>query len=242
MRTDTISQLVLICFLAAGAIANADMVILQSGELFQTRKAWTENGTVFFYQGSRIVQVKESEVERLIVNPRVDDSNNASEFRPIPAQPQATSPAASHSLDSPPPMTDADAGFLDLKWGMPVSQVDGAEPEGSDPSYGGVALYSLHNRERFGRAHVDRILLGFWRDSLYTITVWTANFLDFRDLKAEAFRRFGEGIQNHPDVERFHWVEDFDDRLLSYDFDSDTGYLWMRSTVVHQQVMANYPE
>ena len=42
-------------------------------------------------------------------------------------------------------------------------------------------------------------------------------------------------IENH---------EDLRDELTAagYDFDSDTGYLWMRSRALHEQVKASYPE
>ena len=121
-----------------------------------------------------------------------------------------------------------------------MSQVEGATPAGTDPDYGGVQLYTTKDSHRFGRAQVDRIIYGFWQGKLYTITVWTSNFLDFNDLKADAFRRYGKGFQNRVDVEKFYWSDDTTDRLLSYDY--NTGFLWMRSREIHERVRARYPD
>jgi hypothetical protein len=89
---------------------------------------------------------------------------------------------------------------------------------------------------------VDDIIYGFWQGKLYTITVWTSNFMDFRDLKAEAFRRFGEGNQNRERVEKYYWMDPGTDRMLSYDLDTDSGFLWMRSRALHDKVKARYPD
>jgi hypothetical protein len=89
---------------------------------------------------------------------------------------------------------------------------------------------------------VDYVFLGFWQGGLYTILVEVSNYLDFTDLKAEAFRRFGTGRKDSGDQERYRWSDPVSDRLLSYDDNTGTGYLWMRSHVLHKKVRARYPE
>ena len=229
-------------FLMAGA-ADADMVILKSGEMFQTRRAWKENGVVSYYQNGQVVCVDETEVERLIHSPE------SVEDKPIPAhRPAADPPSPSDAPtpgQQPPPLlrSDDDTGFRGLKWGTPLSQVDGLTLVGTDPAYGGVQQFAhKKHKKRFGRANVDDIIYGFWQGELYTITVWTSNFMDFRDLKAEAFRRFGEGSQNRESVEKYYWMDSGTDRMLSYDLDADSGFLWMRSRAMHEQVKARYPD
>jgi hypothetical protein len=151
-------------------------------------------------------------------------------------------PTAGKPSSAPPPDAGG-AGFLDLRWGQPLSQVEGLTLVATDPAYGGVLQYTRPARKRrFGRASVDNIFYGFWQESLYTILVETSNFLDFMDLKAEAFRRYGEGKQDSDHEEKYRWRDQGSDRLLSYDHDSDTGYLWMRSRMMHAQVRVSYPD
>jgi hypothetical protein len=234
-----IFYLAIVLAVGAGRVG-ADMVILKSGEMFQTPRAWKENGAVNYFKDGRVVRVDEDQVDRLIHSPA------PAEEKPMPEH----LPESDRSLPLENPVAgrarlpaDGDAGYLGLRWGQPLSRVEGLTHTGTDPAYGGVQLFShQQHRHRFGRARVDDIVYGFWQGGLYTITVWTSNFMDFRDLKAEAFRRFGEGIQNQDGVEKYHWMDTVTDRMLSYDYDSDTGYLWMRSRVLHEKVRARYPE
>ncbi len=243
MPNKSLITLLAIVLVSGMHTVDADMVILKSGEMFQTQRAWEENGAVNYYKNGQVVRVDKDAVERLIHSPApVKDQS------PMPHPPVAdrfappAGPAVGQPLPSPLPSDDA-VGYLELIWGQPLSQADGLTPVGTDPAYGGVRTYTKKQRkQRFGRASVDNIVYGFWRGGLYTITVWTSNFLDFRDLKAEAFRRFGEGLQNREDVEKYHWVDKKTDRLLSYDYDSDTGFLWMRSRALHGKVRACYPD
>lgn len=217
----------------------ADMVILKSGEMFQTRKAWKENGIVSYFQNGQVVRVDEQDVERLIHSPAPAEPKQPPGQRPIADPP---SPPA----DYLPPVQmpkGQDAGYLNLTWGLAPSQIEGLVFVETDSAYGGVALYTINQRhERFGRASVDDIVYGFWQGGLYTITIWTRNFLEFRAMKTEAFRRFGKGLKNRDDVEKYYWMDSSADRLLSYDFNSDTGYLWMRSRDLHEKVKTLYPD
>ncbi len=229
-------------FTGAGP-AGADMVILRSGEMFQTPRAWKENGAVNYYKDGRVVRVDEKEVDRLIQSPPPVGDQPSSEQPPVAdLTPPSDIPAADPSR-LPPSPTAEDSGYLDLKWGQPLSQFEGMALVGTDPAYGGVQQYSQAQRKtRFGRARVDNIFYGFWQGQLYTILIETGNFLDFLDLKAEAFRRYGEGQREGDHEEKYRWSGEGSDRMLSYDYDSDTGYLWMRSQALHEKVRARYPE
>ena len=224
--------------------AGADTVILKSGEMFQTQRAWKEKGVVNYYHNGQVVRVDERDVERLIHSPAPFEDNQQPQQRPAPDDPftPRSGSAAGQPFSQRQPFDDR-VGYLDLRWGQPLSQIEGLTAIEADPAYGGVPQYvKSHANQRFGRARVDDIVYGFWQDRLYTITVWSSNFLDFRDLKAEAFRRFGEGIRNREDVEKYYWVAQGSDRMLAYDDASDTGYLWMRSRALHEQVRERYPD
>lgn len=233
MRKPLLFILVAVIFQAMGASGHADMVILKSGEMFETRKAWRQDGSVCFYRNGRVVRYPESDVERLIESKAPAADKPASPDRPAPA-PQPLVP--------PLPM-GGDAGYLGLKWEQSPSQIKGLIAVGTDTAYGGVQLYTIgKSRKRFGRASVDNIFLGFWQGGLYTIVVEVSNYLDFTDLKTEAFRKFGTGQKDSGDQERYRWSDPASDRLLSFDDDTGTGYLWMRSHALHEKVRARYPE
>ena len=221
----------------------ADMVILKSGEMFQTSRAWEENGVIHYYNEGRIVRVPQQDVERLI------HSRAPAEKTMPPRSPSAArSPSSAgqqtvvQSPDDPLP-ADEDTGYMGLKWGQPPAQIGGLAFVETDPAYGGVRQYVRpRSKKRFGRARVDNIYYGFWQDKLYTILIEVSNYLDFMDLKAEAFRRYGAMDPQVDKPETFRWQAPGSDRLLAYDNKTDTGYLWMRSQMLHATVKARYPE
>jgi hypothetical protein len=222
----------------------ADTVILKSGEMYQTPQAWKENGIVSFYRNGRVIRVAEDEVERVIQIPDSKADVGPNGGRPPENHPSPPAEGAAPPLPAPVRQPDGDSvGYQALKWNSPPSAIEGLVSVGTDPAYGGVKQFSMKTRSnRFGRARVDDIVYGFWQDRLYTLTVWTSNFLDFRDVKAEAFRRFGPGLQNRDGVEKYIWSDSHSDRMLAYDYDSDVGYLWMRSKAVHRDVRARFPD
>ena len=203
--------------LQVGVVAvQADMVILKSGEMFQTRKAWRKDGNVYFYRNGQVVRYQENEVDRLIES-ATPQENKPQEPDPWVPAPQPTKPLTSMG---------GDTGYLGLKWEQPSSPIEGLTPAGTDAAYGGVQLYTIKkHRRRFGRVSVDNIFLGFWQGGLYTILVEVSNYLDFTDLKSEAFRRFGTGEKEGGALERYRWSDPVSDRLLSYDDKTGTGVL-----------------
>jgi len=230
--------------LAIGVVpVRADTVILKSGEMFQTSKAWKENGVVSYYRDGRVVRVAEQDVER-VIHSQAPAEKPPQSSPPSTAQPPASKDAT--ALDrSPAPRqpADQDAGYLGLKWGQPPSQIDGLVLVETDPAYGGVKQYSRpKSKKRFGRARVDSIYYGFWQGGLYTILIEVSNPLDYMDLKAEAFRRFGEVSSEGDNPEKYRWKSGGTDRQLAYDYQSGAGYLWMRSQALHAKVKARYPE
>ena len=233
-----------VLLLAIGSgTASADMVILKSGEMFQTSRAWKENGVVNYYKDGRIVRVAEQDVERLI------QLQTPVEKKVPPGPPSAARPSSSPGQESPdkriesrPPDAE-NAGYRGLQWGQRSEQIDGLVFVATDPAYGGVRQYSQpQSKKRFGRARVDNIFYGFWQDRLYTILIEVSSYLDFMDLKAEAFRRFGARGPHGDKPETFRWQAAGSDRQLAYDHQSDTGYLWMRSRMLHAKVTRRYPE
>lgn len=232
----------LLLVMLAGA-AVADTVILKSGEMFQTRKAWRENGVVNYYRNGQVVRVDADDVERLIHAPAAAESQAPSAQPPAAASRLPSVGGSAQEMPPDPPPTGADAGYLGLKWGLSPSQIDGLVFVETDPAYGGVKQYTRQLQpKRFGRARVDNIFYGFWRERLYIVLVEVSSFLDFMGLKAEAFRRFGPGTPQSDRMETYRWRKEGADRQLAFDHASDSGYLWMRSQSLHRKVEALYPE
>ena len=222
---------------------HADMVILKSGEMFSTRKAWEESGIVRYYRDGQVVQVDAEDVERVIHSQRPVEPQPRS-------QPQPTDDPSSSVDDrgaARPPSSQKpigeDTGYLGLTWGQAPAQIDGLAFIETDPAYGGVRQYIRPTaKKRFGRARVDNVYYGFWKEELYTILVEVSNYMDFMDLKAEAFRRYGQNSPLTHQDEKYRWTSGGTDRLLAYDHQADTGYLWMRSQALHAKVRALHPE
>ena len=243
MHNKSVTFLIGIALLTGVGMVGADVVILKSGEMFQTPRAWKESGMVNYYKDGQVVRVDEKEVDRLIRSSAPVEDQPPPEYRPAaPPPPPSDAAADGQPLPAPSPTGD-DSGYLDLRWGRPLSQFEGLTLVGTDPAYGGVQQYSQKKRKkRFGRASVDNIFYGFWQGGLYTILVETSNFLDFMDLKTEAIRRYGEVRPEGDREEKYRWTVKGSDRLLAYDYNSDTGYLWMRSQALHEKVKARFPE
>lgn len=232
--------LIVVLLLSAGPSA-ADVVILKSGEMFETQKAWEENGVVHYQKNGRTVSIDAGQVERLIHAPMAETP-----VAPEPAEPEP-SPAFPGPIVGPVlsdlPSAAGDTGYIELKWGLPPSQIKGLTLVETDPAYGGVDQYVRQPRtQHFGRASVDNIFYGFWQGGLYTIMVEVSNYLDFSALKAEAFRRYGEGRQETASLDRYRWTDATTDRFLTFDDKTKTGYLWMRSKVLQEQVKTLYPD
>jgi hypothetical protein len=235
----------LFVFILAGmAAAHADMVILKSGEMFQTSKAWKTNGVVHYYRDGQVVRIDAGNVERLIHT----QGTVGNPPPPKPAKPTEPAGPSSGPLIGPPPIhppaVGGDAGYLGLKWGLSPSQIEGLAFVQADPAYGGVKQYRRPKANlRFGRARVDNIFYGFWRNGLYTILIEVSNYMDFMDLKAEVFRRYGEAASlGAARSDKYRWKTGGADRMLSFDHQSDTGYLWMRSSSLHAKVLDQYPD
>jgi hypothetical protein len=221
----------------------ADIVILKSGELFQTRKAWRENGQVHYYRNGQLVHVPDDAVERLVHDNTVPESPGPGRSQSAGGLPPANDNGLPSQSPSRPSASQGDSGFRGLQWGQPVSAFTDLHLVETDPAYGGVQQYVQPSwPPRFGRASVDNIYYGFWQGSLYTILIEVSNYLDYEELRAEAFRRYGKGQMPIPEMERYRWTDGHTDRMLSYDDKTKTGYLWMRSRAIHVRVSEMYPD
>jgi hypothetical protein len=121
-------------------------------------------------------------------------------------------------------------GFAGIRWGMQPVDLPGIVHTSTEDAYGGIDQYqSTETDPRFGRAPLDAMVLGFWRNRLYTVSCWIAGRPGYERLKAEVFGTYGAGRKNRAGLERFIWQDRTSDRLLEFDSLLNTGIFWMRS-------------
>ncbi len=179
-------------------------------------------------------------------------------------------PPAPRMANKPPPRKEAappgSVGFRGLTWDLkvkgfkkrkkgsdsifggiapfflPKSEVkEGEYKTETDPAFGGVIQYYLPKNEyRFGRVEVDGITYGFWREQFLTVTIWTEGFSNYKALKKEVFKRYGEGWQNNKSVERWVWLDDDTQRMLEYDGDMESGMLVLMNRKLHRKIKTIY--
>jgi hypothetical protein len=75
----------------------------------------------------------------------------------------------------------------------------------------------------------------FWRDQLYTVTLWTKGYSNFTALRDAAFNKFGPGIRGDSTRERYLWSDALSDIMLDYIQDGRYGMLWLRSKELDHQ-------
>lgn len=213
-------------------ICGADLIILKTGEKFNVRESWEEHKNICFYLDGALVSVEKRHVEKIIAG----DSSGEDSSSPEEIRKQA--PALESDV-----FGYSQTGFGDLMWGMHPSDINGLQKINTDPAYGGVDQFVREDeKRRYGRADVTRIAYGFWRDRLYTITIWTHGDANYKRLKKEAFRLFGKGAKPDKNKEKYIWYTGRTDRLLQYDFMTDTGLLWFRSRRLDDEVKRLYPD
>jgi hypothetical protein len=82
---------------------------------------------------------------------------------------------------------------------------------------------------KIGDAALESVIYAFWRDQLYTVTVWTKGYSNFTTLRDAVFEEFGPGMRNDSTRERYLWSNALSDIMLDYIQDGRYGMLWMRS-------------
>jgi hypothetical protein len=80
-----------------------------------------------------------------------------------------------------------------------------------------------------GSTPLTAIIYAFWRDQLYTITIWIQGYPNFSSLREMVFSQFGPGRWSDRAGERYLWAETPTDMMLEYIRASEEGFFWLRS-------------
>lgn len=247
----------------------ADEVIMTTGEKFSSEKVWEENGNIRFNMHGLIVSVDKSEVAHIIRNvadPQPTPESTAPAMpaplqkpakenatpiiKPLEAPRQAANETRTRKpkrLKKPDESVQQDkisgTGLVGIRWHLMPSDLPGLVKLDTEPLYGGIERYYRPDEDmQLGTAGLDGKVYGFWRDRLYTITMWAEGPPAYKRLKKAVFDHYGRGRKNSNGLERYVWTNPTTDRLLEFDSKLDTGLFWMRSRILDEKIKQLYPE
>ncbi len=227
-------------------VSLADVVIFKNGDQLEVDKAWEKSDRVFInFQGLKASIVKKevlridskkndqstqsSVSQKSVTKTTLPDKTSATvENYPKKIQPPEDIYPPDHGMSAP--ISRQMDGFRDLRWGVNLKDLMDFEKLGSDTDMKDVQEYIRANEHlKIGDVELQSIVYAFWRDRLYTITVWTQGYSSYTELRHEAFKLFGTGDQDDQSGEKYLWSDDSTDRMLQYVPEGQLGILWMRS-------------
>jgi hypothetical protein len=235
--------------------AFADTVVLKNGRELKVERTWQEGDQLcFIFHGmkagiphNKIMRIESDSDDRNKTIIRKDgnkadlkrrDRESAEDSNR--SQPEDTLQMAISASGAAIPTEPCSAlrkdGFCDLQWGRKVSSVDGLKKKQTVSDLDDVIEY-IRPKDllKIGDAALESVIYAFWRDQLYTVTVWTAGYSNFTALRDAVFKEFGPGIRNDSTRERYLWSDAISDIMLDYIQDGRYGMLWLRSKEMDHQ-------
>ena len=217
----------------------ADILHLKNGRELKVEKAWQVSDQVWFIlQGLKasIPQSKVVRIESCSAGPEKSGSpqgQNPAGIKPNNLQPDRN--VSPNQIKQQRPTDQAlvlrKDGFNDLKWGVRLSGLKGLEQRPIDSGLDDVIEYVRPaDVLKLGEAALTAVIYAFWRDQLYTVTVWTQGPANYSALRTAVFNQFGPGTQIQGAGERYIWSGKPTDAMLKYEPENQYGLLWMRST------------
>jgi hypothetical protein len=247
----------------------ADQIVLHSGEIFNSPKIWEAGDKIHFDMNGLTVSVKKEDVRAIIrhqdasapLNSMTAPGTPESATRTDPhvhsptvgenphdtgrsvAKPQPT-PVLFHNA-SRHPLTRSirGTGMKDLVWRAPPSSLPGLVKIKTEPAYGGVDQYRRPQDDlRIGKARLDGMVYGFWKNQLYSVTLWVDGRPGYQILKKTIRTHYGDGQPSESGQERYVWRDKDSDRMLEFDDQLNTGIFWMRSRSLDREIKRLYPD
>jgi len=234
----------------------ADVLHLKNGRALTVEKAWQVSDQIYFVLQGLKASIPQSKVASIESGAGSRTGSGAAEsqnqadlnqtrtrFAEDVAPAQIRQPAESDSAVQMQPVPPGEAlalsadGFNDLKWGVRCSGLKGLEQRQTDSGLDEVIEYVRPaDTLKLGQADLTTVIYAFWRDQLYTVTIWTQGAENYHVLRDAAFSRFGEGVRIEGGGEKFIWSKDPTDAMLKYDEESQYGMLWMRSSEINRKM------
>jgi len=233
----------------------ADTVVLKNGRKLRVEKTWPEGDQLcFIFHGmkARIPQNKISCIQSDSAdrNKTIAHKNKTKgELKKISrrsaeavtgGQPENTEQMALNTSGAAIATESCSAlrkdGYCELQWGCNVSDVDGLKKRQTISDLDDVVEY-VRPKDflKIGDAALQSVIYAFWRDQLYTVTVWTKGYSNYTALRDAVLKEFGTAIRNDPARERYLWSDALSDIMLEYIQDGRYGMLWLRSKEMDRQ-------
>ena len=230
----------------------ADTIILKHGRPIRTEKAWEEDEHIFFFLHGLKMKVAKKEVHRIVktdpTSPTPSVSTNNNNDSGLKVKKPTNTTTQTFKVDPLPiekpavEITKKDkkcvlwSGFRDFRWGIERSTFDKLREVETSNQLAEVKEYARAKEDlNMGNAHLKSIIYAFWRDQLYSITLWVEGNANYHALRHEIFTRFGAGSRNDQNQERYLWSDPYSDRMLKYISEDHTGLFWMRSKELDSQ-------
>lgn len=165
----------------------SDEIVMHTGERFTSTKVWEEGESVHFFIEGLQVKVNRVDVASMTTSqPRLNGatplpdkalpSDGLIESSPKAVSINASAPTipASNSTHQAFVPSSIGLGLDHISWQMAPVDIPGLVPLKSDPAFGGIDMYwQPHRPLKLGSIVLDGWALGFWRDQLYSVTLWT---------------------------------------------------------------------
>jgi len=230
----------------------ADVLYLKNGRQLKVERAWQDKDQIWFIlQGlkasipqSRVVRIESGnegpEKFRTPANQGDADKKRIaarSAENLLPNQLNQASGPQTQLLPKQKGLVLGKDGFDDLKWGIRLFAVKGLEKRSTDSGLDEVVEYTRPaDVLKLGDAALTTVVYAFWRDQLYTITLWAQGPANYAALRNAAFAQFGEGAHVEGAGEKYLWSNDLTDAMLKYDSENQYGMLWMRSSRLDRKI------
>ena len=220
-----------IFFICLPSTILADLIILKNGNQLKVEKAWLEDDQVcFIYEEleasipqNKILQIY-ADSEKPIKSSEPDNhvSTVSTNLRVLPTDQRKLN----RTKQSPPLRPD---GIGDLKWGTHATSISGLQQKQTDSGLKDVVEYIRPNDGlKLGEAELTSIVYAFWRNQLYTVTIWIQGPSNYKALRQKAFDHFGRGSRPDDAAEKYLWTNSDTDLMLKYTNEDQNGFLWMR--------------
>jgi hypothetical protein len=230
--------------------AQADEVVLTSGERFTSEKIWEEKGKIRFNMNGLVVSVEKADVASINRHdgaapsfaqpgpatlppspmhrqpaPKARSTAKPTRPAPPPAKQPASAPARSSIQKSGDHQNIKGIGFAGIAWHMRPTDLPGLAKIKTEEIYGGIDQYWQPDGPlSLGDVLLDGLVFGFWQNRLYTIMMWVDGKPGYERLKQVIFQRYGPGQKGKNSKDRYVWVKDkTTDRLLEFDAERNIG-------------------
>lgn len=115
-------------------------------------------------------------------------------------------------------------GFRGIKWGTNISKMNGFSKLGTNPSFGGIDLYSRDNDPlTMGSAKLDSILYWCWQGKFSEASIDSSGRINFESVLAISKEKFGEPFKENRYIEKYYWFNSTTSVRLEYNQVSDKG-------------------